>query len=227
MNKKTGNTQNRQNIPKLEALMQYTFQENETLQQAVTHSSFANEHRNEEMGDNERLEVLGDAILDLIVSEYLYKKYPKLPEGDLSKIRASIVCEASLAVAARKMGLGEFIHLGRGEELTGGRNRASILADTFEAITGAMFLDGCFEDVRAFLDRTLIASVDHLPVEDLYTDYKTLLQENIQKESSTPLHYEVVGEKGPDHDKDFYVAVYHGEACLGNGVGKKIGRAHV
>jgi ribonuclease-3 len=158
--------------------------------------------------------------LDFIVSEYLYKKYPNLPEGDLSKLRASIVCEASLAVAAKNMGLGEFIQLGHGEELTGGRQRLSILADTFEAITGAMFLDGCFEKVRTFLEKSLIATISHLSAEDLYTDYKTLLQEQVQQGSSVPLHYEVLEEKGPDHDKDFYVAVYHDGVCLGKGSGK-------
>lgn len=172
------------------------------------------------MKDNERLEFLGDAILDLIISKYLFDKYPVMPEGDLSKVRASIVCEGSLAKTARNIDLGAFILLGKGEEMTGGRTRNSILADAFEAVTGAIFVDGAFEDVVKFLQTTLIENVDSLSVEDLYTDYKTILQENIQKESMQPLHYEVVDEKGPDHDKDFYVAVYHGELCLGKGIGK-------
>ena len=182
--------------------------------------SFANEHRNHQIKDNERLEFLGDAILDLIISKYLFDKYPVMPEGDLSKVRASIVCEGSLAKTARNIDLGAFILLGKGEEMTGGRTRNSILADAFEAVTGAIFVDGAFEDVVKFLQTTLIENVDSLSVEDLYTDYKTILQENIQKESMQPLHYEVVDEKGPDHDKDFYVAVYHGELCLGKGIGK-------
>ncbi|MFQ9697491.1 MAG: ribonuclease III family protein, partial [Zhenhengia sp.] len=131
-----------------------------------------------------------------------------------------IVCEGSLAKTARNIDLGAFILLGKGEEMTGGRTRNSILADAFEAVTGAIFVDGTFEDVVKFLQTTLIENVDSLSVEDLYTDYKTILQENIQKESMQPLHYEVVDEKGPDHDKDFYVAVYHGELCLGKGIGK-------
>ncbi|MGL6173261.1 MAG: ribonuclease III [Cellulosilyticaceae bacterium] len=211
---------NNQKVVELQNIVGYAFKESERLRQAVTHSSFANEHRNMEIKDNERLEFLGDAILDLIISEYLFNKYPNMPEGDLSKIRASIVCEASLAKTAKNINLGEYILLGKGEEMTGGRTRASILADAFEAVTGAIFVDGEFEDVREFLTRTLIKEVDDIAIEDLYTDYKTLLQENIQRESALPIRYEVVEEKGPDHDKNFYVAVLHGENCLGKGVGK-------
>lgn len=211
---------NNQKVVELQNIVGYAFKEIERLRQAVTHSSFANEHRNMEIKDNERLEFLGDAILDLIISEYLFNKYPNMPEGDLSKIRASIVCEASLAKTAKNINLGEYILLGKGEEMTGGRTRASILADAFEAVTGAIFVDGEFEDVREFLTRTLIKEVDDIAIEDLYTDYKTLLQENIQRESALPIRYEVVEEKGPDHDKNFYVAVLHGENCLGKGVGK-------
>ncbi|MFR0779979.1 MAG: ribonuclease III [Zhenhengia sp.] len=207
-------------LMELEKIIGYQFNNMNNLKEAITHRSFANEHRNHQMKDNERLEFLGDAILDLIISKYLFDKYPVMPEGDLSKVRASIVCEGSLAKTARNIDLGAFILLGKGEEMTGGRTRNSILADAFEAVTGAIFVDGAFEDVVKFLQTTLIENVDSLSVEDLYTDYKTILQENIQKESMQPLHYEVVDEKGPDHDKDFYVAVYHGELCLGKGIGK-------
>lgn len=207
-------------LQELQKVIGYQFNNSELLKQAMTHSSFANENRNIEIHDNERLEFLGDAILDLIISEYLFKKYDKLPEGDLSKIRASIVCEASLARMSSEINLGDYILLGKGEEMTGGRQRSSILADTFEAVTGAIFVDGAFEDVRNFITSTLVKQIDHIAVEDLYTDYKTLLQENIQKESTLPIHYEVVGEEGPDHDKNFYVEVYHGEESLGRGVGK-------
>lgn len=207
-------------LMELETIIGYKFNNVNNLKEAITHRSFANEHRNNQMKDNERLEFLGDAILDLIISKYLFDKYPVMPEGDLSKVRASIVCEGSLAKTARHMDLGSFILLGKGEEMTGGRTRNSILADAFEAVTGAIFVDGAFEDVVQFLQTTLIENVDNLSVDDLYTDYKTILQENIQKESMQPLHYEVVDEKGPDHDKDFYVAVYHGDVCLGKGVGK-------
>lgn len=207
-------------LMELEKIIGYQFNNTNNLKEAITHRSFANEHRNHQMKDNERLEFLGDAILDLIISKYLFDKYPVMPEGDLSKVRASIVCEGSLAKTARNIDLGAFILLGKGEEMTGGRTRNSILADAFEAVTGAIFVDGAFEDVVKFLQTTLIENVDSLSVEDLYTDYKTILQENIQKESMQSLHYEVVDEKGPDHDKDFYVAVYHGELCLGKGIGK-------
>lgn len=207
-------------LKELEQIIGYTFKEINVLREAITHRSFANENRNRSLRDNERLEFLGDAILDLQISQYLFDKYPDMPEGDLSKIRASIVCEASLARIAKKIKLGEHILLGKGEEMTGGRERVSILADLFEAIAGALLVDGGYKAVASFLQGTLIASVDHLTIEDLYTDYKTLLQENIQKESMEPLHYEVMDEKGPDHDKDFYVAVYHGETCLGKGIGK-------
>ncbi|WP_053983981.1 ribonuclease III [Niameybacter massiliensis] len=220
MHKKLGTIMSQKKLIELESRIGYKFNDLEHLRNAVTHRSFANEHRNLQIKDNERLEFLGDAILDLIISKYLFDKYPSMPEGDLSKIRASIVCEGSLAKTARLMELGSYILLGKGEEMTGGRTRNSILADAFEAVTGSIFVDGQFEDVVAFLTATLIKNVDHLSVDALYTDFKTILQENIQRESLQPLHYEVVDEKGPDHDKDFYVAVYHGETCLGKGVGK-------
>jgi len=199
----------------------YTYQSHALLQEALTHSSYANEHRLKGIKDNERLEFLGDAILDMIISEYLFLKYPSMPEGDLSKIRASIVCEGSLAKVARKMDLGHFILLGKGEEMTGGRERASILADAFEAVTGSLFLDGGFDCARHFLHETLVHEVEQTAsIETLYKDYKTLLQECIQKFSANPIHYEVVSEEGPDHDKHFHVEVYHEEKCLGSGIGK-------
>lgn len=207
-------------IGEIQEKIGYTFKDEKQLREALTHRSYANEHRHLKIKDNERLEFLGDAILDLIISHYLFEAYPNMPEGDLSKIRASIVCEASLAKVAKAIGLGTYILLGKGEERTGGRQRVSILADLFEAITGAILVDGGFDEAEAFLRRTLIASVAHTAPEDLYTDYKTLLQEYIQKESVTPLVYEVTGESGPDHDKDFYVKVYHEKSCLGEGVGK-------
>ncbi|MGL4362511.1 MAG: ribonuclease III [Cellulosilyticaceae bacterium] len=209
-----------QRLNELEEIINYEFKNLDILREAVTHRSFANEHRSHSIRDNERLEFLGDAILDLNISQYLFDKYPNMSEGDLSKIRASIVCEASLAKVAKSVGLGKYIMLGKGEEMTGGRERISILADLFEAVTGALLVDEGVSVVTEFLNTTLIASVDHLTVEDLYTDYKTLLQENIQKGSIEPLNYVVMDEKGPDHDKDFYVSVFHQEQCLGRGNGK-------
>ncbi|WP_069997577.1 ribonuclease III [Cellulosilyticum sp. I15G10I2] len=221
MQKKANKLPNGSLLESMQDKINYHFKKSDVLKQSLTHSSYANEHRNHSLKDNERLEFLGDAILDLIISEYLFSKHPEMPEGDLSKIRASIVCEASLAKIARFIELGKYILLGKGEEMTGGRERASILADAFEALTGAIFLDGGFEEAKLFLGRTLISQVEQVTsIEDLYTDYKTLLQENIQKESNKLIIYEVVGEEGPDHDKNFYVEVYHDTICLGKGIGK-------
>lgn len=208
-------------LDSIQKKINYAFKKGDFLKQSLTHSSYANEHRNHGLKDNERIEFLGDAILDLVISEYLFKKHPEMPEGDLSKIRASIVCEASLAKTAKTIDLGQYIFLGKGEEMTGGRDRASILADAFEALTGAIFLDGGFEKAKLFLTQTLISQVEQVSsIEDLYTDYKTLLQENIQKETNKVISYEVVDEQGPDHDKNFYVEVYHGTICIGKGIGK-------
>lgn len=221
MAKKTDKASKTMMVEAMQKVIGYEFKNPLILEEALTHSSYANEHRSNCTKDNERLEFLGDAILDLVISEYLFKKHPEMPEGDLSKLRASIVCEGSLAKTAKTIHLGEYILLGKGEEMTGGRERASILADGFEAVTGALFLEGSFDLAKSFLTKTLVRQVEGLTsLEDLYADYKTLLQENIQKESSVPIHYEVVGEEGPDHDKHFYVEVLHGKTVLGKGCGK-------
>lgn len=221
MSKKQNAVNKLEVLANMQKVLHYEYKNQGLLEEALTHSSYANEHRSSAIKDNERLEFLGDAILDLIISEYLFKKFPQMPEGDLSKIRASIVCEGSLAKMAKKMNFGQYILLGKGEELTGGRERASILADAFEAITGSMFLDGGFDCARHFLHETLVYEVEQTAsIETLYKDYKTLLQECIQKVSANPIHYEVVSEEGPDHDKHFHVEVYHEEKCLGSGIGK-------
>ena len=221
MNKKERESIRQDVLNEVQAKIGHTYKDISLLKEALTHSSYANEHRIDDVKDNERLEFLGDAILDLIISEYLFKKHPEMPEGDLSKLRASIVCEVSLAKAAKKMDLGEYILLGKGEEMTGGRERTSILADGFEALTGALFIDGGFESAKEFLTETLVKKVEQIKsLEDLYTDYKTLLQECVQRYSSNPISYKVVAEEGPDHDKHFKVEVYHEENCLGRGEGK-------
>lgn len=221
MGRKMQQTDREASLNMFQEKLGYKYKSHGLLQEALTHSSYANEHRTKGVKDNERLEFLGDAILDLIISEYLFVKYPSMPEGDLSKIRASIVCESSLAKIARKIALGQYIVLGKGEDMTGGRERSSILADAFEAVTGSLFLDGGFDEAKTFLYQTLVADVELTEhIETLYTDYKTLLQEAIQKKSMNPIHYEVVGEEGPDHDKHFFVEVYHEEKCLGRGIGK-------
>ncbi len=215
-------TNNRkQDLTEFQNKIRYQFKETNLIDMALTHSSYANENKDKHVKDNERLEFLGDAILDLIISEYLFKKYPELQEGDLSKLRASIVCEASLAETGKELlDLGEYILLGKGEEMSGGKTRASIVADAFEAVTGAMFIDGCFEDVREFLTATLIASVKDISTKELYTDYKTILQIEVQKESKGAPTYNIIDEIGPDHDKEFIVEVLQDSRVIGQGKGK-------
>lgn len=208
------------NIKQFECVIGYTFIKQVLIVEALTHSSYANEHKYDNIRDNERLEFLGDAILDLIVSEYLYKKHKTLPEGDLSKIRASIVCEASLARVAKQIQLGKFLLLGKGEEMTGGRERISILADAFEAVLGAIYLDGNFNHAKKFVHNTIIPFIESFPSHTVIEDYKTHLQELIQKESNAPLSYVVISEEGPDHDKQFNVEVRHKDLLLGSGNGR-------
>ncbi len=209
-----------QSLEEFQNKINYSFIDPALIDIALTHSSYANEHKDKQVKDNERLEFLGDAILDLIVSEYLFKKYPTLQEGDLSKLRASIVCEASLAETGKDLEIGEYILLGKGEEMNGGKTRLSIVADAFEAITGAMFIDGDFDAVRKFLTNTLIASVKDIAAEDLYSDYKTILQIEVQKNSSYVPVYNVVDSSGPDHDKIFVVEVVQDGEVIGKGKGK-------
>ena len=221
MNKKVRGSVAKDVLDEVQGKIAYTYKNISLLKEALAHSSYANEHRADNVRDNERLEFLGDAILDLIISEYLFKKYPEMPEGDLSKLRASIVCEASLAQVAKEINLGEYILLGKGEERTGGRDRASILADAFEALTGSLFVDGGLEIAKKFLTDTLVKKVEKIKsLEDIYTDYKTLLQECVQRCSNNPISYKVVAEVGPDHDKHFQVEVWHEDSCLGTGTGK-------
>lgn len=207
-------------VKKFECRIGYHFNRVNLLVEALTHSSYANEHKHTRVKDNERLEFLGDAILDLVVSEYLFKKYMELPEGDLSKLRASIVCEASLARVSKTIGLGEFLLLGKGEEMTGGRERTSLLADAFEAVIGAIYLDGNFNSAKEFINKILISFIETLSESKMVIDYKTHLQELIQKESNTPLYYVVISEEGPDHDKHFSVEVQHEGIVLGKGNGR-------
>ncbi|ONI46819.1 ribonuclease III [Epulopiscium sp. SCG-B10WGA-EpuloA2] len=207
-------------LKQFESIINYSFEKKEFLEQALTHSSYANEHREQNVKDNERLEFLGDAILDLIVSEYLFKKYSTSQEGDLSKFRASIVCEESLAKAGKQLNLGKYILLGHGEEMGGGRSRDSIIADAFEAITGAMLIDSSYEQVKTFLTNTLIESIKNTSANQLYKDYKTLLQVESQKIIDTVLSYTVTKEIGPDHEKEFEVEVRQNGTVIGTGHGK-------
>lgn len=165
-------------MPKIfEKNIGYEFTTIQFLTEALTHSSYANEHKKSKFKDNERLEFLGDAILDLVVSDFLYKKHKDLPEGDLSKLRASIVCEAFLIKAAKEIHLGEFLRLGKGEEMTGGRERTSILADAFEAVIGAIYLDGGLDHAQKFIHKFIISFMESLAGHKRIEDYKTHLQE--------------------------------------------------
>lgn len=211
-------------IRKLESLqknLSYSFQNEELLIRSLTHSSYANEHQMGVTQNNERLEFLGDTILNLVVSQYLYKKYPNYPEGELTKIRAKVVCESSLAYAARKINLGEYLLLGKGEEATGGRNRESILADACEAIVGAIYMDSDFEITNKLLLKIFEVDIVHAVAKgDLFIDYKTELQEQLQKSGKAKVEYIVNREEGPDHNKVFYMDVLVNEKIIGTGTGR-------
>lgn len=191
------------------------------LIQALTHTSYAHENRHQNLEHNQRLEFLGDAVLELVVSDYLYREYPGYPEGALTKIRAGVVCEPSLAHAAKSLGLGGFLLIGKGEERSGGRERPSILADAMEALIGAVYMDqGVDKAFKFVLDR--LNMVIRKVVEDggLITDYKTGLQELVQKKSEAPLFYEIIEEYGPDHSKTFVAGVNYQGVLWGSGSGR-------
>ncbi len=201
----------------LEELIGYHFHDQGLLHQALSHSSYANEHKQKVAGNNERLEFLGDAVLELVSSQFLYLEYPQLPEGNLTKLRASIVCEPTLALCAREFGLPRFLLLGKGEERTGGRGRNSIISDALEALIGAIFLDGGIDHAGVFIKRFILNDIEH---KKLFYDSKTILQEVIQKEyPGEELSYRLVGEDGPDHDKHFSTAACVGTKVLGEGRG--------
>ena len=195
------------------------FSDETLLETAFTHTSYANEHRLLKISHNERLEFLGDAVLQLIISEYVYTKYPKRPEGDLSKLRSMIVREESLAGFARDCQFDQFIKLGRGEEKSGGRNRDTILGDLFEAFLGALLLDKGVEAVKSFLYQVMIPKVEAGDFERV-TDYKTKLQELLQINGDVEITYQVVSETGPAHAKNFEVAVLINGRKSGQGQGR-------
>ena len=203
-------------IQELENRIGYQFKEQGRLRQALTHSSYANEKHMKKHSDNERLEFLGDAVLELVSSEYLFKNYPKMPEGEMTKFRASIVCEPTLALCTKDIDLGKYLYLGKGEDLTGGRNRKSILSDALEAVIGAIYLDGGFEAARTFVHRFILVDIEN---KKLFHDSKTILQEVVQGNYKEELHYVLVGEEGPDHDKKFMVEAMIGERVIGHGTG--------
>lgn len=202
-------------IKQLEQRIGYVFHEKVLLQQALTHSSYANERKINKVGDYERLEFLGDAVLELISSEFLFQEHQEMSEGELTKTRAAMVCEPSLAFCARDLELGEFILLGKGEEMTGGRNRDSIISDVMEAIIGAIYLDSGFEEAKRFIHRFILSDLEN---KVLFYDAKTILQEKMQKQGRD-VQYVLTGEEGPEHDKLFSVEVRFGGRVLGKGKG--------
>jgi ribonuclease-3 len=203
----------------LEDKLQYQFKNKRYLKTALTHSSYANECHLP-CGSYERLEFLGDSILGLVVADYLYRHYPKLPEGDLTKKRAALVCEKACCGFSRQLGIGDYMLLSRGEQRSGGKTRSSILADMFESITAAIYLDGGMEKARKFVLRFVVPLLKE-PKPKTFKDYKTALQEIVQKNPEDRLEYVLTGESGPDHYKHFTV-----EVCLdGNVVGKGGGRS--
>ena len=203
-------------IQQLQETIHYQFRNPAFLEVALTHSSYANEVKHQ-IKYNERQEFLGDAVLSIIVSDYLFNNYT-VPEGELTKLRAAIVCEKSLDVMANKIGLGQYLRLGHGEELTGGRTRPSIIADAFEALIAAIYLDSDIQSISAIIHRILLDKADAHVVEER-KDYKTTLQELVQREEGRTLTYQLAGESGPDHNKTFRFEVLINGDCAGEGVG--------
>ena len=195
----------------------YRFRDQGLLRQALTHSSYTNEHGSDRLSCNERLEFLGDAVLELASSEYLYSRYPDLPEGDLTKLRAGSVCEPALAEVARELKIPEKIRLGRGEETTGGRERPSIVSDALEALIGAMYLDGGFEEAKRFIWQFVMKNLEH---RRLFIDSKTSLQEIVQNRELGGISYELISMEGPDHDRIFTSGGLVGGVLMGKGIGR-------
>ena len=199
----------------LEEIIGYRFRDPSILTQALTHTSYANEHRKENVFHNERLEFLGDAVLEICSSEYLFMHYPEKPEGEMTRMRASMVCEPTLALCAREFGLPSYLRLGRGEELSGGRRRDSIVSDALEALIGAIYLDGGFEEARRFIASFILEDIEN---KRLFVDSKTMLQEYAQGREEK-VEYILDREEGPDHDKRYYVTARVGTECAAQGCG--------
>ena len=206
------------NIYKFEETIDYKFNNKEYILEALTHSSYSNE--NKRYNFNERLEFLGDSVLSIVVSDYLFKNEKDLPEGELTKLRASIVCEESLSEVANKIKLGDFMLLGKGEEATGGRERITILADAFEAVIAAIYLDGSIEDARNFILNNMKSIISDARRGKIFRDYKTHLQEVLQGKGESNIWYKLIDEKGPDHNKRFIMEVGTNNDVLGIGEGK-------
>ncbi|MFV0503678.1 MAG: ribonuclease III [Lachnospirales bacterium] len=203
-----------------ENIFGYTFKNKKLIHEAFTHSSYANERNINQLFSNERLEFLGDAVLELVISDYLYKNYPNLTEGQLSKYRAVVVCEESFAKMSRQLNLGKYLKLGKGERLNGGNERDSILADLFEASIGAVYLDSDFANVQKIIISLFQGYIKAIESSFEIQDYKTFLQEIIQAKSQVPTTYEIIKEEGPAHKKIFTVNALHNNKIIGTGIGK-------
>ena len=204
-------------LEELESRIGYHFQNTDLLRTAMTHSSYINEHHLEKHQSNERLEFLGDAVLELVSSEFLYKEHPKVSEGELTRTRASMVCEPSLAFCARDLELGSYLLLGKGEEATGGRERESVTSDAMEALIGAIYLDSGFTSAKEFILNFVLNDMEH---KKLFYDSKTILQEIVQARGTELLSYELLEETGPDHNKTFQVAALIGSQEISRGFGR-------
>jgi ribonuclease-3 len=208
---------------KVQEKIGYSFSNPEYLKRALTHSSYANEMKSEKILHNERLEFLGDSVLGIVVSDHLFSAYPELAEGELTKIRARVVCERTLGEIAKRLDLGGFMFFGRGEEATGGRERISILADALEALIAAIYLDGGIEPARTFILDRFDSKIEDATKGRVFIDFKTHLQEIVQVEKNQVLAYEVIREEGPDHSKIFHtrVSLNGKEIGIGKGRSKK------
>jgi ribonuclease-3 len=205
-------------LDRFQDIIGYKFKDVNYLIQALSHSSYANEKKKTRTS-NERLEFLGDSVLSIVVSKYLFENFTHIAEGELTKLRASLVCEKSLHIFAQKIKLGEFIMLGKGEEITGGRERPSILADAFEAVIAAVFLDGGFEPVTKYILGFMPEDVENQK-KAVFSDFKTILQEIVQKNPEEKVEYVLAAEEGPDHNKSFVVEVYLNSNVIGKGKGR-------
>ena len=207
-------------MEELEKKLNYTFHRRELLEEALNHSSYANEHRAAGLHSNERLEFLGDSVLGFVTAEFLFRLHPEAPEGDLTRIRAALVCEQSLYEAAQRLDLGRYLKLGRGEESGGGRQRPSILADAMEAVFAAVYLDGGIDAAKDLIHRLLLDAEREEAVEERRRDYKTALQELVQRTPGTAVTYQLVEESGPDHCRVFVMEASVGGAPAGRGEGR-------
>ena len=213
----------KQDLLELEKKAGYQFHDRRLLERAMTHKSYINEAHMEKYESNERLEFLGDAVLELVTSEFLFQDEAKFPEGELTRMRASIVCEPALAFCARQLDLGRYLRLGKGEEATGGRNRDSLTSDALEALIGAIYMDGGFTNAKEFIHKVVLSDLES---KKLFFDSKTILQEVVQARfRDQRVTYRLMGEEGPDHDKSFRTAVCIGDEIYGTGTGHTKKRA--